>query len=100
MIKNPKITKATEQLWKNQSEKNWKAFSNALKGSPVKYYRIIFANEGKLNKMQDLTKSTAELYDSKYNLVTTVPVFKTQGKRLRGATIYLMGLSVYNKVSK
>lgn len=90
------IEAAAEKLWKEQSDSNWDSFASALKKSNVAYYKIVFANEGKLNKMQDLTKSFAELYDAKYKRVAKVPIFKKEGKKVRGATIYLMGLQVYN----
>lgn len=94
-----KIDAIAAALWKAPSEKNWRAFASALKKSNIKYYKIIFANEGKLNKMQDITKSVAELYDAKYKLVTKVPIFKNEGKRTRGATIYLIGLQVSNRAN-
>ena len=94
-----KIEPLVAKLWDDPSEKNWKTFAAALKKSDIKYYKIIFANEGKLNKMQDITKSVAELYDAKYKLITKVPIFKKEGKRTRGATIYLTGLQVSNKAS-
>lgn len=96
-MKNDIVSEA-ESLWKEPTDKNWKAFAAMLKGSRAKYYKIVFANEGKLNKMQDLTKSFAELYDAEYRLVTKVPIFKKDGKKLRGATIYLTGLQVLNVV--
>ncbi len=92
-----KISDIADALWKEPSEKNWKSFAATLGKSSVRYYKVIFANEGKLNKMQDLTKSFAELYDSKYKLVTKVPIFKKEGKKVRGSTIYLTGLQVSNK---
>jgi hypothetical protein len=95
--KKEKVEKAAEGLWKDPSEKNWRAFSTALKGSSIRYYRVVFQNGGKLNKIQDLAKSFAELYDAKYRLVAKVPIFKKEGKSIRGATIYLIGLQVSNK---
>ena len=97
MTSNSRIDKAADTLWKEQSEENWEALAGALKGSSVKYYKVVFANEGKLSKMQDLTKSFVDLYDAKYKQVTKVPLFKKDGKRVRGATIYLTGLQVSNR---
>lgn len=94
---SPKIQAAADRLWKEQSDSNWDTFASALKGSGIKYYKVVFANEGKLNKMQDITKSYANLYDAKYGLVAKVPIFMKDGKRIRGATIYLTGLQVSNK---
>ena len=97
MAKNSKVQNASKALWKEQSEKNWKALASSLKNSSIKYYRVIFANEGRLNRMQDLTKSFAELYDAKHATVVKVPIFKREKNRIRGATIYLTGLQVSNK---
>lgn len=85
-------------LWKAPTEQNWEKFSKALRGSGVVYYKTMFANEGKLSKMQDLTKSSVQLYDSKFRPITKVPMFKKEGKSLRGATKYLEGLKVSNLV--
>ncbi len=92
-----KIGSIAEKLMASPSNENWEAFSKALKKSGIKYYKIIFANEGRLNKMQDLTKSVAQLYDSKYRAVARVPVFRKEGRKIRGATIYLKGLQVLNR---
>ncbi len=94
-----KINGIVSQLWKEPNEKNWVSFSKALKGSGIKYYKVIFANAGKLNKMQDLAKSYVELYDAKYRLVNKVPLFMKTGKKIDGATIYLKGLQVSNRVN-
>ncbi len=95
--KNSDVERLAKALFKEQSEKNWGLFPIALKKSTVKYYRIVWANEGKLNKMQDLTKSFAELYDSKFKMIAEVPIFVKTGKKLRGATKYLIGLEVLNR---
>lgn len=97
MASNSKIQKAADMLWKEQNENNWRNLANSLKRSGTRYYRIVFANEGKLNKMQDLTKSFANLYDAKYKLIAKVPIFMKVKERVRGATIYLTGLQVLNK---
>src|SRR5271155_3747807 len=100
MVESKKITNIVEKLWKEPVEKNWKAFASSLKKSGIKNYRVNFQNEGKLNKVQDLAKSFVELYDAKYKLVAKVPVFMKNGKKLTGATIYLMGLQVVNGMEK
>lgn len=87
----------TERLWKDQSEANWNALSAALKKSNVKYYRMMFEKKKGLNKIEDLRKSYAELYDSKYKSVAKIPVFKKTKSGMEGATIYLKGLMVNNK---
>ncbi len=85
---------AAKELWKSPSEDNWKAFRSSLNKSSIVYYRIVFANGGRLSKAQDLTKSFAELYDAEYKLVAEVPIFERRGIKVRGATIYLTGLQV------
>ncbi|MHB1830201.1 MAG: hypothetical protein ACYCO0_02305 [Candidatus Micrarchaeaceae archaeon] len=97
MASNQRIQSAAEALWKEQNERNWKSMADALKKSGARYYRVVFANEGKLNKMQDLTRSFANLYDAKYRLIAKVPIFMRDKARVRGATIYLSGLQVLNK---
>ena len=92
-----KIKEVVEELWNDPQAKNWEKFSKSLKGSGIKYYKVVFADEGKLNKMQDLTKSFAELYDKNYHAIIRIPIFKKDGKRIRGATIYLKGLDVSNR---
>jgi hypothetical protein len=96
--KRKKVDEASDALNKEPSENNWKRFSAALGKSGIRYYRMAWANEGKLNKMQDLTKSAAELYDQRYKMIAKVPIFVRNGKRIRGATKYLVGLQVLNKV--
>lgn len=95
--KNEEVGRLAKVLFKEQSEKNWGMIQKALEKSTIKYYRVVWANEGKLNKMQDLTKSVAELYDSKYKVIAKIPIFLKNGKRLRGATKYLIGLQVLNR---
>ncbi len=97
MAGNSKIQRAADLLWKEQNEDNWKNLADSLEKGRARYYRVVFANEGKLNKMQDLTKSFANLYDAKYNLIAKVPIFMRDKARVRGATIYLSGLQVLNK---
>ncbi len=97
MPKTDQIVDIAGKIWKDQSRKNWEAFAKAVGKSPVEYYKIVFANEGKLNKMQDLTKSYAELYDAKHKIVAKVPIFMKTGKRIDGATTYLIGLTRYKQ---
>lgn len=99
-MKEDKLKSAEEALRKDPSERNWKALASALKASSAKYYRVIYENEGKLDKVQDLKKSYAELYDSKYKKLAKVPICIERGKRVSGATIYLKGLSVINGLVK
>ncbi len=84
-----------EDLRKDPSERNWKRFGSALKKSEVVYYKIFFGR-GKLNKTQDLRKSYAELYDKRRKAITQIPVFMREGKKIDGATIFLVGLLILN----
>lgn len=92
-----KIDAIASDLRKSPTKQNWERFSKALKGSGLKYYRITFEKGGKLNKAQDLTKSYAELFDAKEKMVTKVPIFMKEGKKVVGSTIYLMGLIGINR---
>ncbi|MGC8479486.1 MAG: hypothetical protein ACP5M9_02350 [Candidatus Micrarchaeia archaeon] len=83
------------ELWKKQNKENWEKFRNYLKKSNAKYYKIIF-EQGKINNEQDLRKSYAELFDDKKKLLGKIPIFMTEGKKLTGATIYLVGLEILN----
>ncbi|MDE1846120.1 MAG: hypothetical protein KGH53_02475 [Candidatus Micrarchaeota archaeon] len=86
-----------QRLWKDQSEDNWKELAASLKKDNVKYYKVFFEKKSKLNKIEDLRKSYAQLYDSKYRSVAKVPIFKKGKNGMEGATIYLKGLMVNNK---
>ena len=92
-----KIKEAVEALWDDPQAKNWERFSKSLKGSGVKYYKVVFESENKLRKLDDLRDSYVALYDSKSKQVYKVPLIKKDGKKLRGATIYLKGLLNLNK---
>lgn len=85
------------ELWKAPDGKSWARLKKALRKSDILYYRVVFADEGRLGRAQDLTKSFAELYDAKERLVARVPVFERRGREIRGATAYLTGLHVLNK---
>ena len=97
MEKRQALSTIADKLWDNSCEENWAEFAGALKGSGAKYYRVVFGNKGKLNKVQELTKSYAEIYDAKYKQIAKVPIFKTVGKKIEGATIYMKGLEVSNR---
>ncbi len=91
------LSRIADLLWKDQSEKNWDALAANMKKGGAKYYRVFF-EQGKLEKQDDLRKSYAELYDSKEKPIAKVPIFKTEGKKVEGATIYLKGLLNVNRV--
>ncbi len=92
-----KIKEVVEELWNDPQAKNWEKFSKSLKGSGIKYYKVVFERENKLRKLDDLRDSYVALYDGKSKQIYKVPLIKKDGKKLRGATIYLKGLLNLNK---
>ncbi|MDE1856336.1 MAG: hypothetical protein KGH49_03840 [Candidatus Micrarchaeota archaeon] len=96
-MKKDNFNQIAENLWKDQSEKNWEALAGSLKKSNVRYYKVFFEKKSKLNKIEDLRKSYARLYDSKYKSVAKIPIFKKGKKGIEGATIYLKGLLINNR---
>ncbi len=88
-----------EELWKSPTGSNWEKFSKVLPKSGLKYYRVVYQKK-KLQKAEDLTKSYAELYDSKQKLVVKIPIFERKGAKAVGATHYLKGLLTINKVDE
>jgi hypothetical protein len=97
MVENKnKIETIVADLWKNPTDKTWEKFASELKkDKKIKYYKTIYTT-GKIKRFQDLKQSYAILYDTKYKVVTKVPLFMKRKEGLTGATIYLMGLSVLN----
>jgi basic membrane lipoprotein Med (substrate-binding protein (PBP1-ABC) superfamily) len=92
---NEKLNEIAEELWKSPTEDNWSKFRDIIKKSKAKYYKIIYTKS--LGSKEDLRKSYAELYDSKFNLITKIPIFKEVDKGVEGATINLEGLLNANK---
>lgn len=90
------IIQIADNLRKNPNEKNWQKLSENLKKSGIIYY-VVFFGEGKLSKTQDLRKSYVKLYNKHKKVVTEIPIFMTEGKKIRGATVYLKGLQILNK---
>jgi hypothetical protein len=84
-----------ESLWKDQDETNWKRFGAALKKGKARYYRVNF-EKGKVQRVDDLRKSYAEIFDSKAKLIAKIPIFRKEGKKIRGSLIYLKGLTKFN----
>lgn len=89
------IVELGAKLWKDPSEKSWAGLNKALGKSNVAYYKPVFG-KGRLKNTQDLKNSYVELYDKRGKFVTKIPIFKKDGKNLRGATIYLRGLLIKN----
>lgn len=84
------------ELNEEQSKANWEKFGKALKTSGLKYYLVKF-DKAKVNKLEDLRKAYAELYDSDQKLAYKIPITMDNGKKIRGTTIYLKGLLNLNK---
>ncbi len=85
----------SESLWKKPTKENWEVMKKYLVKSTAKYYKVKF-EKGKINKEQDLTKSYAEIFDSKEKILGKIPIFMKDGKGVQGATIYLVGLQILN----
>lgn len=85
-----------EELNSNPDEKNWSLFKQRAKKDKAKYYYVIYPKEVK--DSLNLRKAYAVIYDNRYKQLYKVPIIKTTGKGIRGATIYLEGLEVNRKV--
>ena len=83
-------------LNRTPAKANWERFRKALKASGLRYYKVNF-DRGKVNALEDLRKASVELYDSKERPAYSIPVVLQEGKKIRGATIYLKGLLNINK---
>ncbi|MGC8567939.1 MAG: hypothetical protein ACP5RP_01025 [Candidatus Micrarchaeia archaeon] len=90
------IDKEAEKLWKDSSMENWEEFKKLLKKSKAAYYKVVYTTKN-LKKVEDLTKSFAEIYDSNEKLMTKVPIIIKNGKNVEGALIYLKGLKSLNR---
>jgi len=82
------------ELKLNPNESNWKKFEKAIKNSNAMYYKITYA---KLNNKEDIRKAYAEIFNKNKKLITTIPIFKKEGKKIEGATIRLKDLVSINK---
>lgn len=89
------IQSISSELLKDPSGKNWDRLSRSLRKNGIAYYKTVF-EKGKLKNTQDLKNSYVELYDKKGVFAARIPIFKREGKNLRGATIYLKGLLIKN----
>ena len=90
------LTVMAEKLWKDPSEKNWEVFGRSLAKNGAKYYSIVFSKV-KLAKKDDLREAYAEIFSANGQRIARVPVFKSKGKGIEGATIYLKGLLNINR---
>ncbi len=84
------------KLNSDQSEENWESFASALKKSGIRYYNVVFPSG--LDGEADLTKSHITLYDKNYAEKHKIPVLCRHGKKIEGATRYLIGLEINRKV--
>ena len=92
-----KMKQTIDTLWKDPEPKNWDKFTSVLKKSKIRYYKVVFKNKNALKKLDDLKDSYVELYGADYKLSYKAPLIKKDGKKIRGATIYLMGLLNMNR---
>ncbi len=81
------------RLGKEPCAKNWKAFCTAMKRGGIRRYRIVYAKD-RFEGSDDLRGSYAELFSESGRRICAVPIFETDGKRLRGAMAYLKGLKI------
>ncbi len=88
-----------ERLNRQQSKGNWEALGKSLKASGMKYYSIKF-EKGKVNELEDLRKAYAQLHSPAGKVSYRIPGVMANGKKVRGATIYLMGLTHLNNPSQ
>jgi hypothetical protein len=81
----------------NPSEENWKkARVKILKEG--KYYYAFYPNG--IKGSMSLKGAYAVIYDGRMKSLYNIPVIKTVGKRIEGATIYLKGLEINRSIIK
>jgi RNase H-fold protein (predicted Holliday junction resolvase) len=90
------LAEAVKRLNGEQSESNWKSLASTLKKSGIKYYKVGYA--ASLDGESDLTKAHVKLYDKKHSEVYTIPLIVMDGKRIEGATRFLIGLEINRRV--
>ncbi len=89
------LKEAMDALWKKPEKKNWEEFSSLLKKSKAFYYDVVYNSD--VNKVDDLKKAYAEIYDKSKKPIGRVPVYMMNGRKIEGATIYLEGLHNINR---
>lgn len=92
-----KFSAIVDALWKNPEPKNWERLSSSLGKGKIKYYKVFYEKANKLKKIDDLKDSYIGIYTGDMKSSYKVPLFKKEGKGIRGATIYLKGLLNLNK---
>ena len=85
-----------DELNKSPDERHWALFAKQAQKDRAKYYYVLYPKEVK--DSLNLRKAYAVIYDGRYKQLYKVPILKTSGKGIRGATIYLKGLEVNRKV--
>jgi len=86
-----------EELWKDPQTRNWERLSSAIDKSDIKYYKVFYEKDNKLRNVDDLKDSYIQIYSANMKSVYKVPLFKKEGRKIRGATIYLKKLLNLNK---
>ncbi len=81
-----------EEFNRNPSEDNWKKFMGIMKKDKAKYYYIAFP--AGVKGKGSLRDAYAVIYNGQRKQLYKIPVMKTVGKKIEGATIYLKGLEV------
>ena len=94
MKKDTDLKAIAVELKLNPNESNWEKFEKAIKKSNAMYYKITYKT---LNNKENLKDAYAEIFDKDKKLITTVPIFKKDGRKIEGATIHLKDLVTINK---
>jgi hypothetical protein len=84
-----------DTLNKMPSKENWKSALPVIKSSGAKYYRIFY--EKGLKDTDNLRKAYAVIYNTSYKRLFRIPVIELNGKKVEGATKYLVGLRINNR---
>lgn len=92
MVIAEKFMELCSSLSENPTEELWKEFAAKLEESGIKHYSVSYT-EGKVDSEQDLTVSKAILFDSEGKEVTKVPIYLKENDHVKGALIYLKGLT-------
>ncbi len=90
------ISEEAATLSSKPTRANWERFARSLRESKAAFYSIRYSG-GKISSKEDLRDAYAQIYDSKEKPIARVPVVIEDGKRIKGATIYLKGLLNLNK---
>ena len=92
MINMKEFTELCQKLRKDPSSKLWIEFSEQLRQTEIKHYRISYS-KGKVDSEEDLITSYISLLDKDGEEVSKIPIYLREGTHVRGALYYLRGLT-------